>query len=1149
MEKSAPSVEGSDSDTCVSKSSGSQLLPIGGISIDLNLPMPVKEKENCHHFSIRGYVAEMRKKDMKICSPFGSSSKPEDQLPPIDIPKFKSWRCKKCISEVGAEGAGDEMCVHKASTSGVQYLLPEMKHVSDSRKGDKNKAIMEDYIDTDDNDYILSWKRSKEKWTVVQNTTVKAVPRSVREEETGNPATEQCSTQETKTKSPAANTKIADSESNDESDEEVPYDIDPEIEIGSQNVDQKTPSITSDEIEVLGSQERVLNMSNVNLNRSPSVELIEGTETSKGSDENLAVNSQCDLHEDIANDIPRRKTRKLRLLAEILLGENANLEMNCANAERCSANTMPIVLSDEDTVGAPKDKVSFLKDARKGNKTSQKKRRTSQEDNRKSEMNLDGKMAKRSKAFNKKAERRSSMEIEVSDSRAIENGSVKERPQSRSKSAKIKHRSDHKDSRVNKKKHKKDQLVSGSSPQMLPEGKSTGISTNGYDGANILFQSSNASTAEEVETHLRNESLHGKERNSDLCLLEVRNASSPMNVAQDKNLQRESSRNDVVQMPTGMGVVTSQLENELSANAKLDLSLSRSKDAEKRVENDIIQSKNRTNWQLSLQNSSKSCDPKDNSFMRQSNVSESGQSLRKGVNALVRQSNVSELGQSSGKEVNSLVRQLNVPGSGQSLWKGVNSLVRQSNVSESGQSSRKGVICDLNQGMYQTSSVWQQIQISPDPLQRGNIQMPNRMETPQPCRNANLNGVQGSSSVIKLHRSHQSKKVVEKRPIEIVELLNNNHERSLPLTRSNLVIERNDNGAVTWLNPSLTGFHPVHANVNADVGVCRGYIPHLSNGKVNSAEMTQVQEPQFKLFGNLKQSQQKPSNGGQVSAPVPIRWGSQHGEGSKPGGFPTRQQSILFGQKYLHPKGRTISDIKSMDSESQSKWHQTSNPYSSETIPALQLLGRVDQTTPLPPAFNVVQQQSFSACNYPPRIYMDGNQSVHDGSFLSRHHPKESSGVRIGGYTAGNSSQQPFTYLNDQVSHAPVQLGGRNLQQSVCSSGLWRSTREVVGTSSSMVHSLQTENASRSLDSSTPITTVLPVSIIPKKNPPCLLNQNPAEIALADNEKYLRTAEDQDIRNKSSSREKSGAVRMDGRKQQRKKNRPGRMPLECRRAP
>lgn len=51
-----------------------------------------------------------------------------------------------------------------------------------------------------------------------------------------------------------ATIKIADSESNDDSDEEVPCDIDLEIEIVSQNVEQKTPSVTSDEIQVLSSK-------------------------------------------------------------------------------------------------------------------------------------------------------------------------------------------------------------------------------------------------------------------------------------------------------------------------------------------------------------------------------------------------------------------------------------------------------------------------------------------------------------------------------------------------------------------------------------------------------------------------------------------------------------------------------------------------------------------------------------------------------------------------------------------------------------------------------------------------------------------------------------------------------------------------------
>ncbi|XP_059275243.1 uncharacterized protein LOC132029871 isoform X5 [Lycium ferocissimum] len=50
------------------------LVRTGVISIGLNLPMPVKEKGDCLHFCLRQYVAEMKKKDIQICSPFGSSS-------------------------------------------------------------------------------------------------------------------------------------------------------------------------------------------------------------------------------------------------------------------------------------------------------------------------------------------------------------------------------------------------------------------------------------------------------------------------------------------------------------------------------------------------------------------------------------------------------------------------------------------------------------------------------------------------------------------------------------------------------------------------------------------------------------------------------------------------------------------------------------------------------------------------------------------------------------------------------------------------------------------------------------------------------------------------------------------------------------------
>ncbi|XP_060208098.1 uncharacterized protein LOC132635640 isoform X2 [Lycium barbarum] len=981
----------------------------GAISIGLNLPMPVKEKGDCQHFCLRQYVAEMKKKDMQICSPFGSSSKPEEKLPPLDT------------SDGG--GTGSE---------------------------------------------------------------------GVRIEKIGDPATEviaskQCSAREIEPKSPVANpsnssTKIAVTEpipSNDGNDKAALHDsrdseIDPEKEKSSRN-GQRSTSNTSDQIVLGGSKEKALNMRNVKLCRSPSLGSRKGTE----------------------------KTPKMRLLTD-LLSEKVNLETSHANAERFSANTISLVPSE--TVAQPKDNVSVLENVGKGIKISRKKRNMSQEDASKLGMNLDGKMAKRMKALNQNQNaERSPMEIKVTDSRSGENGSDRERLQSGSRSVKNKHISD-KDSGVSRKKHKQAQVVGGYSHQMPLEGKdSTGIVTSGY-GANILFQLSHASPSTgKVECRLRNnnELLQGKERDFGLSLnsnklLEVRHASSHMNVVPDKNLRRDglSKGKNVVQLPIGMGMVTPQPEKELSIIGKLDRSLNSFRDAQKHVKNDTIQSKNTTNWPLVLQKGNKSCD------LFRSNVSECvpSQSSRKGVNSLV--PNVFEPGKSLRKAAKSLFRRPHVSETDQSLRKGVKPLVRKTNVPETRQTSRKGMIFDLNQGISQTPPMWQEIQSSSDLLQRGNLQVQKPTETAR-----------------------------------------NQYARSHPQTQSNLTIERNRNGGLRWLHPGSTSFYPVHANVNADVGALRGNVLHLSNVKANSTEMAHVQEMQFKLFGASTQIQQRPSNAVQVSAPVPAKWGLQHGEGPKPVWFPTGQ-NISFGHDNPKTvleqpsgsvqKGRTISDIKTKESHCSNK---TGNPG----------VG--------PSNF---KQRPFSPCiNHPPI------QSIlFNGSFLSYN---KSSSVHMSGYAAGQSSQQPIPYFNAQESlqpqvqeekrkcRAPARLGGTNLSQS---RGLLRTirvpeSRGIFGASCSKVVPLQDDNAYKSLNAegcSTRVA-VLPVSRIPEKaekDPPCLFNQNPADIAHADDETYMRTVTDQRVRDKSELKEKTGHAHLDGRKRQRRKERPGRMPLACR---
>ncbi|KAJ8555368.1 hypothetical protein K7X08_012864 [Anisodus acutangulus] len=945
----------------------------------------------------------MRSKDKKNCSPFGSSNMPEEQLPPLDVPKFKRWWCDNCMREVGAdESAGDEIgdaSVHTGSTTAAAHTLTNMKYVSEPRNGEGSNAIMDGSVDTSDDEFISSWKRNKPICNVVGNKTVKAGDgtgsEGVRIEEIGNPATEvivskQYSAWEIEPNSTVANpldssTKIAVTEpipSNDGNDKVVPHDgrdgeIDPEKEKGSRN-GQRTVSNTSGQMELLGSKEKVLNTSNVKLRGLPSLGLRKDTITSKGSDANLAENTQCDLHED------SRKTPKVRLMTD-LLGGKVNLETRCANAEQISANTMLMVSSEPDTVAAPKDKVAILEDVGKGIKISQKKRNMSQEDGSKSWMNLDGKMAKRLKALNQNQKAsRSPMDIEVTDSRPGENGSDREqRLQSGSKSAKIKHRSD-KDSGVSRKKHNQAQAVGGYSFQMPSEGKNIGIGTNAY-GANILFQSPHASTSTgKVECRLRNnnESLNGKEKDSGLSWnsnksLGVRHTSSHMNVAPDKNLPREilSKGKDFVQMPIGMGMVNSQ------------------------------------------------------------------------------------------------------------------------------------------------------------------------PEMPRPRSKANLNEVQGPSNVVKPQKDQYLKKVMVKGPSEyvppmdIVEMsATNQYERSLPQTQSNLTIERNGSGVI-WLNPGSTSFYPVHANINADVGALRGNILQLPNVKANSTEMAQVQEMQFKLFGASTQIQQRPSNRVQVSAPVPTRWGLQHGEGPKPVWFPAAQ-NISFGHGNPQ-KGKTISDIKTVDPKSSKK--PGHHGCSSKGL-----------------GFSNFKERPFSPCNNHPSIHMDGHQNIlFNGSFLSHNH---SSGVHMGGYAAGQSSRQPVPYFHDQVSlqpqvqekkrksHAPSRLDGTRLQQS---SGLLRTARDpesrgLIGASCSKVVLLQDDNASKSCWGYSTPAAVLPVGSILEKDPPCIFNENPADIAEADDEKHMRTVEDQKRRDKSVLRENAGGAHLDGRKRPRRKERPGRMPLGCR---
>ncbi|XP_062099101.1 protein EMBRYONIC FLOWER 1 isoform X2 [Humulus lupulus] len=84
---------------------------IDSISIDLDDGIDKSYVgTKCEHFSIRGYVSEIRRQNWKLCWPFAlddEKNKVENEtssLPPLIAPKFKWWSCQSCLQETSSKG-------------------------------------------------------------------------------------------------------------------------------------------------------------------------------------------------------------------------------------------------------------------------------------------------------------------------------------------------------------------------------------------------------------------------------------------------------------------------------------------------------------------------------------------------------------------------------------------------------------------------------------------------------------------------------------------------------------------------------------------------------------------------------------------------------------------------------------------------------------------------------------------------------------------------------------------------------------------------------------------------------------------------------------------------------------------------------------
>ncbi|XP_073129476.1 uncharacterized protein [Henckelia pumila] len=152
----------SDSAASAAKSVGS-LVQINSIAIDLSSAVEEIESPAHEHFSIRGFVSEMRKKDLKACSLFASECNLLDSLPTLYVPKFRWWHCSNCIPEVVAERTTLDIVLADRSLAGTSSC----KHVDEgdgvfsyNRKKTGNKNGPRDHgnnhEDNDPTDIIMN---------------------------------------------------------------------------------------------------------------------------------------------------------------------------------------------------------------------------------------------------------------------------------------------------------------------------------------------------------------------------------------------------------------------------------------------------------------------------------------------------------------------------------------------------------------------------------------------------------------------------------------------------------------------------------------------------------------------------------------------------------------------------------------------------------------------------------------------------------------------------------------------------------------------------------------------------------------------------------------------------------------------------------
>ncbi|KAG5225378.1 protein EMBRYONIC FLOWER [Salix suchowensis] len=393
---------------------------IDSITIDLDNVDEKIEAEKCSHFSMRGYVSEIRKRDWKMCWPFvsdGDSNNYEEQaclLPPLHVPKFRFWRTANCygtaLHSCGTELKSTNVCSHGPNydddamlPSDVQEAtnqeIPEGRQAdvfaglnstsichhslsidkNEKKTKDMNRSIIGKHMGSED---ILKQENHRLA-CVVTEVVSSPIQKADHTDEKVNLLT---------FKSKGIDLCESGCEHHEVADAEFSKNLNCMVNSATGLCEAGKETSTDD-------QHKELIACGITANKNPvcrsSLELDEYDDPSSESAEIMAGhNSQDVLHEN-SSSLHRRKTRKVRLLTELL----------CENGDRDTDNrtqhSLPLAFPD---ASAGVDKISVLQGevaiqgkVRRGLGHNRKRKLPQDEDSRSLEMRLPIKFAKKRK--------------------------------------------------------------------------------------------------------------------------------------------------------------------------------------------------------------------------------------------------------------------------------------------------------------------------------------------------------------------------------------------------------------------------------------------------------------------------------------------------------------------------------------------------------------------------------------------------------------------------------------------------------------------------------------------------------------------------------------------------------------------------------